>query len=903
MDAKFIPQERLRVFISSAQNNEKGYAWSETRKKIKAHLAECPYLNPFIIEDLASAIPSNSLFEYQVQQSDVVVLLVKGELRKGTATEFAVATKHKKPLLVYFLDDDAPNPEVEQLKKTIQNTDYCTYHYMESFDNIEVHVRNEVIEDVIRYYQYKHFKDSISDGGQNSVDLLTTPLPSAMELSKACIPTKTSIDLFSSSYNHIYDLLGLSYLKKDYEGSDSEYHNLGKDVLDWLLTGKKIECIEEIHSLIERCQDLYGSIDWLVMRWEAIRYEMDDNPQKALEKERQALELAKAEKLPTWIINDILIDCRNMENEVNQMNRIFYSESDAQEEINKSATIVYMPVLDRYLENAYEAVVREEIKIDTAALGTQFYGSSIGAVITDIENYFFSAMLYGSYSHMHLTRRSLANILYKYAELADDSLLYLNAVKLKILNGAEKEFRQLIQHKWDSIYAGITSTANELWRLAANTPIAYRDAMKQSVLTMLGLYLTDDEFITAENYLSTVALEVYWGNSQLFFECIYSNINRLCPKNVVAMIVPIIDDRRFHIGDNLSNILLQLKIKDVDTSLQEQLCSALEKQMSFIVENNGSPQIIAALENQNEKIFSVLAKLPKNGLEGPEKTLYDINRGTGDWRRLLEDEISMARNHFEANKDTTAYREFGARPYSMIQRIVKEYYKSDMNEIIIERFIPLCIEVLESQVVAQIKSECINCLTDIMVFCGLDSTLIPEELKTAVSQIDIAQCRTIQFVSSTGKEAFASRVIMLKVISGIGNKDQLLELCFGYSRKTTQERAILAECIEQYLIFEKGNNIKVDTAILAIILQCFEDDHYTVRYRACNCLVQLLNTQNRDIGEQKLYEAAIDTSHYVRNNVLRLCKEGKITDVAVCDCLIDILKKDANYAIRQYAMS
>ena len=57
-----IPSERLRVFISSAQSDEGLFAWSDVRRKIKDKLKECIYLNPFIIEDVASVTPSNQLF-------------------------------------------------------------------------------------------------------------------------------------------------------------------------------------------------------------------------------------------------------------------------------------------------------------------------------------------------------------------------------------------------------------------------------------------------------------------------------------------------------------------------------------------------------------------------------------------------------------------------------------------------------------------------------------------------------------------------------------------------------------------------------------------------------------------------------------------------------------------------
>lgn len=102
------PATRLNVFISSAQRDENGFRWSEVRRKVKEQLEECPYIVPFIIDVVASEISSTQLFQYEVLKADIVVMLIKGEVRPGTSTEFATATKQNKPLLVYFLKTRTP---------------------------------------------------------------------------------------------------------------------------------------------------------------------------------------------------------------------------------------------------------------------------------------------------------------------------------------------------------------------------------------------------------------------------------------------------------------------------------------------------------------------------------------------------------------------------------------------------------------------------------------------------------------------------------------------------------------------------------------------------------------------------------------------------------------------------
>ena len=91
---------------------------------------------------------------------------------------------------------------------------------------------------------------------------------------------------------------------------------------------------------------------------------------------------------------------------------------------------------------------------------------------------------------------------------------------------------------------------------------------------------------------------------------------------------------------------------------------------------------------------------------------------------------------------------------------------------------------------------------------------------------------------------------------------------------------------------------QIDATVLSIVMQCFDDEHYVVRKKSCNCFVLLLDTKYRDLAERKLCEAAIDPSHYVRSQVLNLCKSEKIKIPEIKNELIGILATDANYAIR-----
>lgn len=882
------PPIRLNVFISSAQRNENGFKWGEVRREVKNHLEECPYIVPFIIDVVASEISSTQLFQYEVLKADIVVMLIKGEVRPGTSTEFATATKNKKPLLVYFLKDDNPSLEVEQLRKAVQVADYCTYRDIDDFDNIAQIVRNDIISNVIRYYQYDHFNKS-------GVDTATVELSAVVEepsLPKHSTPTKTTIGLFSSSYTHIFKLLGID--GADDDTPKSPLHTFGIILLDWLVAGAPFECEEEILKLIENLRDSYDSTDWLIKRWDAIRFVLSGNSEQALAAEKEALTLAKSANLPTWVINDILIDCRNLENTVHNQKREWVVDSEIQKELTNLETIVYLPVLDRYLTDIYSALSKEEFKFQTASPNTIFFGTNIGGIINNVENYFFSAVLYGSFTHMVITREILTMVLYRYDDITKKRPLLLDCLKILAVKGDAKQFKKIIDHKWDDAYAEIVSHADEIWALTDKTLLSHQNSIKQAVIAKLGLYLSDSVFEKVEKFLQTIAPTIYWGNSEDYFESINQNMRRLNCESVMRMLTGIIDEQRFHLGGKLANIILQMKLDNVEVETQRSFCDVLKAKISLIVKNGGTPQIIAALASQNPETFSVLSGVPENGLVGVEKTFYDINMGKGNWTEVLTHEIRTAKNQFEVNKEPGTYTGFFELPYAMIKKVIREHYDSSMDEVIEQQFFPLCTEVLKSQAVAKVKNDCIDGLCDVLAFNTSLRTKMPKELSDAISAIEVEKAGTI---FSESKGVFACRVLMAKIISGASSKEELLEWCVGYSKKETNERIALAECIEQFIVQVLSTD-QIDATVLSIVMQCFDDEHYVVRRKSCNCFVLLLDTKYRDLAERKLCEAAIDPSHYVRSQVLNLCKSEKIKIPEIKNELIGILATDANYAIR-----
>ena len=884
-----LPSERVRVFISSAQSQENGFAWGDVRRRIKDSLKSCVYLNPFIIEDEASATPSNQFFQRQVERADVIVILVKGEVRTGTATEYALAAKLKKPLLVYFINDDNPNLDVVKLKKDIQSVDRCTYHPVESFDNIESIIRNDLMNEIVRAFQDKYFVYLFDDEKSVSTEIPT--------ISSLGIPSKTEIERFGSCYNYLFDLLNMSYFKKTVK--QTEFHEFGCSLLSWLVNGKWEVRDELLIDFISKCADIFANTNWLLKRWNAILNYFSGDIEKALGFEEQSLAIVREDNESDWLINNILIDCRNIEGEIARLNKQFLVNSEFQNELSAQKTTVYLPVLDRYLNNIYESVEKDEFREETATPYTQLLGSSMSNAITDLANYIFVAAIYGSLTHLLISRRIFSYILSRYSKIHDDPSLMFLTLKQYVLAGNAKDFKLYLDSTWDDQYSYIASQADEIWQLTDYVPVSYKETMKLSVFAALGLYFSDDVFMNASEYILAYSNSVSGNNSESYFEALLANLQRLDPEQIICTIIPIIAEKRFNMGNKLSHIILYIDLKKVSENTLQDLSDVLTLQLPYIVNNNGDPQMIAALVDRSSTIFGQLETIEGNGLLGLQELLYKINRGSGDWCSVIKEEIDSAHIQFKKNSEKGVFYGFAYDPYSMISNIVrKERNNSEIDNIIINDFIPLAIDVLNSEAAIQTKEQCVACLCEVLSAFSERNIELPISVKQALQRVDVEKEADI-FLSDT-RRALKIRVLMAQIITGIADERDLLRWCIDFDSFDVKEKIVIVDCLEKYLYHKKGDLNSIDSLVVSIVLQCHSASHRDIRRLAVRCLAYLVSSDYYDIAIVELNKAAYDSSDYVRNTLLNICK-GDILPVELTNGLISILCNDANYSIRHVA--
>lgn len=896
-----IIEERLKVFVSSAMGAEKNagsedsFKWLEFRKKVKNTLNHCSYIHAFTIEDRTSTMKSNDFMVANVDSSDIVVLLIKNEFRDGTEIEYKHCRKTNKPLLVFFFGDENANKKVTQLRKELESSDYCTYRKMSDYINAEKIIANAVIQDVIFYYHYNHHYTPFSQ----PIDIDGTPVETEFDYD-SYIPTKTVLSQFKTSYKSIYNYIGMpNFSQKQLNVSLSNLHTVGEQVIKWVLNGEKFLSSDVKSELINTVSSIYPNAEWYSKRLDAVDYYLQGDIVKAYYSEKEALKLAEEAKTAAWIITNILIDLRNLQMQCPK-DQIGFEDEAYQKRLDSLDSIVHVPVLDRYLEDTYEVLLNEEIKRNTASFGTTFFGNNIDEIISGVENYLFSSLLYGSYTHLAITRKVFATIFYRTGKLYKSPELLYTAIKMYLFDGHYKDYIRLSNLEWNNISNIFIMNADELWHQSYNMQEKAKDTICIGVLHRIGLYLNDNSFKEAECFLLELSVRLPWDISDNYTDCITNNCGRMSNENTVRILTTIIDGNKYITANHITHLIGCLDLRSVSNETLKALCEALKKNLPDMVRRNGDPQCIAALVNANPDVFSELETLPNNGISGEQSLIYDLNTNKGDWNAVLQLEIQNAREQFEANNKKGVYCEFGINPYNIISYVFENNPSSEIIKCVTDNFFPLCIDVLNSNCAFATKDQCAECLCTALGYYHKNGIDIPRSVVECVENVSLDGPSGF-IMTYRSNEGLWCRLITLKILVGVLDKQILIQWCISYSKKDDKERRALVQCLKTYLQYSADIISDVDALITSIIFQCSEDPDTYIRSTACECLWFILDSQYAEQAEKKIYEMSIDPAPAIKSRLLRIFKGNNSAHSELVNKITLNLVNDANYMIRKQA--
>lgn len=867
MGMKGINEFKSKIFISSAQRNERDICWSEVRRQIKSFLEERGPFSVFIIEDSVAGTPSEEFMLRQVRMSDIIIFLIGNELRPGTQKEYREAIRTHKKIFVYFikLNDESQSKDVVEMKEEIHKEDYALTADIDDITGLGERIYNDLQNDAWTTYLDSNVK----------------------ELQRAHNIEKDKLKPYSSAYENLkYEL---NIIKEPKIETNDYSQSFAKKMQEFLLTGELDMQFKEEKNIFEK---VFNNNHILYNRFRAFVQYINNNKEEALNILKSMLINDQSEIIDTWIKSNILIDCRNLQDEFNKNDGLLIGKNEYQEIIDKDNKLVFFPADDRYLNNIYENIRKEELKKKSESPMTFSFGSGFDECLNLFQDYYFTAILYGSITHILKSREVLINILYKYSSIYNTDEHVFTIFKLLVLNGNVKDIKYYNTILSNKFKIDLAKLSKELWNISKNTCINQR-MTRISIIKTYAMYFDDVIIQEIIDFIDDIFPENYLYLSD-YLKCISSIIQRMPPEKVINLIIKLFDKRLID-GKEITNILLRLKIKNTEESILISFKDTLMKNLDEILERGGSPQFIVNLLYQNNNVFDDVAHQVYAKMTDDDKHYFAINMNNdnknSNYGSLLNNDIKLISSILKQGKNGV----FSSQIYDSVNSI---------NEIIIvDTFV---IEKAKLQFIYNLLVDLIKVkndigLTELVANCLISIAIKCKKMNVACDFInvekDINLTNLTNMLWSLGTlNSIDIKVFYLRCLLGQVFKEDIDDIYYNYSSYSDYERGVLSNTL--FKVIPYVHMYKKELTYLIYIMS--SDDYYYVRYNALECLPYFKNIIKKCKVEMLVNKFINDENRNVRITLLNMCKTNKFNS-ELKKYILKELSKDDDYEIRSNA--
>lgn len=875
----------LNVFISSAMGEESGTEWLQIRKSIKETLFKCDYLKPFIIEEHATEIPSSQFFTWYITQADIVVILVKNEIRPGTQQEIEIALEKNKPILVYFYNADQAEQSVIDFKEYMILKDVSTFRILDSFMSIDELVFNDVLNNMITYYKFKHdIANQEKEIGYNSSELIL----------EDSILDKKFLTYFGNNQKALQNLFSLS----DYGGhEDADSSKLGTELLEWLYNGEKFVDWNELVPIWESLTLSESIINILELKHQSTQKYFNKDFENALKFLDSAFILAEESNAPEWLLGEILIDSRNISGRMDRTDLKYQSL------INERDKFIYFPIGDRYLKNAFEKLEKERLTLRTLSPSTVRFGNTLLGSLQDMENYVYVSFMMGSSTHLLLGRKKVIELLIEYGELyRDDNLIY-QAIRLMVLSGNAKMFSEVLQKYWDTVNDIFAVKVDDLWNLTEVRYCNNVQIMKCLIIGSLGQYMNNSLFREAMTFLFSFSKDFEIPEtSNYLLDALDHNLERISEDFTLDMMLNFLNSNRIMFYDKVTNILSKMSLTQCEQSEIEELSNKLIETIDRILQKSGQPYFIVNLLEQHEEIFSDLYEKMKSFLSEKQIDYIDIELGNNEKaEKILIDGIEMLRKRFIPDNSVQMY--YGDDPLASIVLIIENFKTSSLIEILNEKFVPLVIEVLSSRASLEIKESYLESLITLLVEYKKIGQEVPIELKEFFmsSKIELKDEFGMDRASVVSSKYYINTINSLIDADNLDTENSMFITCVGYKEKPALERKALSYSIQKYIEYNLISVKEIPLFINLVVLDMLRDEYFVVRKNAIKCTLLLYKVNSSELFKGELIRMTLDSSPNVKGCYLNLLKEDYLSREDKME-ILKLFSRDASYNIRESSL-
>lgn len=876
MDAEVIDRDRIEVFVSSSMSDEGDFSWQQLRDELNRALLKSDIFKPFAIESHASIEPSSSYYLNRLVQSDIVIGIIRSELRPGTSKELYRAIQLRKPLILVKLEGETSS-DIESLFRYVREMDACTYVELPSDSGLVSYLMDHLNNVMVDLFHNRRFE--IEDG-KPAVFADIAPISIPEDVLDAF---GASVALISKKFNYHAEWL-------ERKSDNPHLFFLGEKAVEWLLYGTPFSVGAFKAGILEIMKDSGIPRDTLSLRLDALDASIEGRYSRCYE----LLQLAcdSIESKDCWAYGNCLIDKRTVAGMLSEYG--FGTQWSIQKQIDSLSAPAYIPLALKFEEEVGTAVLNASREARAVNPYTTIrHDASLASVMSNISCLLFSSILCGSISSALYSRSLLANSLIDYSSIYNRPELELEGIKLLVLQGDAKGFENRFAYKSDGLRSYLPSCAEELWHLTTLTAQAYRPSMISVVIKECAPYFSDDTICDAWNTLN-VADDFRQCESK-WIKAIGMIKMRVDEKSLVSLLCQVVDQHLYTVASDVSNVIGGMDLDKIDKELVDQLGSSLKSNSDELLKYNFSAGVFGCVEKRCG--FSILSEEQVGHLSTVERGCYLDNKSPAcNAETACIDEL---RRQFDSNNRSDFHAGFSIRPSSLLCRSLDDV-PSESFSASLAGVLEHCLKGLPTYQGSPCSAgEAMSVLNKFVCCCVRDGKALPVGWTDLISELpdEWPEDPVFREPISMDSCAWSVRCLALKVATGFATDIEFLTFGIKFDALTAAGQRAFLEVLEQLIVCNAICD-QYRGVVSAICSSVMLSEDSAVRELLLDSVAAGYRRWEASSFSDLAFQSLHDVSPNVAFKLVRLCKEGKFDDATLEQKLLGELSSDSNWFIR-----
>lgn len=895
-------ERKITIFISSRINER----YNLVRKALKTLLLETGMVASVYVFETESACSQDvkSAYLKEVSQSDLCVFLIDNAdgVSDAVLAEHARAKSEGIHRLYFFCDEKEKNPT--PLQNELMNSGETKYYdKIHEFSDFTQKAYSSVLQDIIDLYRGDKIVISDTDN-KSAIDIV---LVNTLVLRKDIYKHYT----FESRLARVFNPYGAD-TPFGVTDTTTPYDELCAEFLSMVI-GRSVfnhdKFIQLKDSILPTHEENMKNI--IELRLNAIADYYSNNLDDCYQKIHLTYEKAKeTPNVPTWLLNDIVIDMRNISKTIdNRNNRISFS-SDAQKILDESPETIYYPLLDRFDNNNTSELLKEYFEIQTQSPYSQRFGI-LSHAFDSIASYFNIAVRFGSLTHILITPTRYSDILFTKFIDSKDFKLFFELIRISLITPEEKRLDKII-NTYNKNASAVTAAEVEILINSIKTiPLEYNRIISLCLLIEhFGYYFSEEQYTTQIDFFFQYAHNWCIDDKKIvnrgyhILKAVQANLKRMNNQRVAELLNSFFENniRRFY--DEVLKILLRLDYKQINEMDQTKIvehCIALISEKNYPDLGALQRSVIAIRKNMSQKTDLLDDAVREYMPEFYDKK-YDLEINKTNMLKHIEDYIAVIhqRNH---NARASAYTGFASNPCDIIRRIII-LNGIDLSEDDVAKIMTAIEETLVNKVQqADQKDSAIHLA--VYLYCTFPQFSLWDGFKKRITEksAEVLSATSDSFLGTASRNSLKFNFLLMKIGFGVYSFE---EAAIGFAAVMSYNESDFITAVRSVSIFLYDVDIMVlDDNILGIItnfiLSIGKEKHQNAQSDAIDSLILL--------SKSNLYAAVVlERLAYMMDGAISAIKFSILSgirdlesDKGIKDYILQKGRTDNHYLVRNLA--